>query len=131
MSWIIYEFLNARGRGIIEEWLEGERFQKAAIIRLNQKLDLLEQSGPELSPNLLAGTGKRHIYKLKVKAPKMQLRPLLCRGPVSMDTEFTLLLGAVERNNKLLPAAALERAADNRGTILNNPQRRRLHEHHF
>jgi hypothetical protein len=131
MAWTLYEFLDTRGRGVIEVWLKDKRFSKEAIARLNQKIDLLEQSGPQLSPKLFAGTKGRHIFKLKVKAPKMQLRPLFCRGPLSTSTEFTLLLGAVERNNKFDPVDAPARAADNRQTILNDPQRRRLHEHNF
>jgi hypothetical protein len=128
--WTLYEFLDTRGRGIIAAWIEDARLQTKAIAQLNQKLHLLEVSGPDLSPKLLAGTDERHIYKLRVKVPKMQLRPLLCRGPIAPQVEFTLLLGAIERNNSL-PKKALGQAVTNRQTILDNPKRRRLHEHDF
>jgi hypothetical protein len=128
--WTLYEFLDPRGQGIIEGWVRQERLQKDARARLNAKLDLLEQSGPDLSSGLLAGTKERHIYKLRVKAPKLQLRPLLCRGPLAPDAEFTLLLGAIERNNKL-PDNALTQAAAHREIIIQTRNRRRLHEHPF
>jgi len=128
--WTLYEFLDTRGRGIIAVWIEDERLQTKAIAQLNQKLDLLELSGPDLSPQLLAGTGELHIYKLRVKVPKMQLRPLLCRGPIAPQAEFTLLFGAIERNNSL-PKNALRQAVTNRQTVLDDPKRRRLHEHDF
>jgi len=128
--WTLYEFLDTRGRGIIVVWIEDARLQTEAIARLNQKLDLLAISGPDLSPQLLTGTGERHISKLRVKAPKMQLRPLLCRGPIAPQVEFTLLFGAIERNNTL-PKNALRQAVTNRQTILDDPKRRRLHEHDF
>jgi len=131
MTWTIYEFLNIRGQGIIEIWVQEERLQKAAIAQLNLKIDLLEQSGPDLSPKLLAGTGKRHIYKLRIHVPKMQLRPLLCRGPIAPHEEFTFLLGAIERNRRLEPANALTVAETKRQTILADQHRRRRHEHPF
>lgn len=129
-GWTLYEFLDPRGHGVIEVWVQEERLQKKAIAQLNSKLDLLGQSGPDLPPKLLAGPIAQHLYKLRVKAPKMQLRPLLCRGPLAPDAEFTLLLGAIERNNKL-PEHALTQAAANRQTIIRTPARRRLHEHPF
>ena len=70
---------------------------------LNQKLDMLERCGSELPPKLLAGPIKSkrkkklvsHIYKLIIHGDRM-LRPMLCKGPINMPSEFTLLLGAIE-----------------------------------
>jgi hypothetical protein len=131
MVWIVYEFLDSRGRGIIEVWLRQARIQERARARLNQKLDLLEQVGPDLPPGLLAGPVDSHIYKLRIKAPGVQLRPLLCRGPIHNDREFTLLCGATERDYELVPSDAVQQAERNREIVLPNHERRRRHEHHF
>jgi hypothetical protein len=132
MRWKIFEFLDHRGQGVIEVWLKRARIQKEGRQRLNLKLALLTQAGPDLPPGLLAGPiDGGHIYKLRVKAPRVQLRPLLCRGPIDNDSEFTLLLGATERDWELVPEDAPQRAEDNRQIIIAAPKRRRLHEQNF
>ena len=45
-----------------------------------------------------------------------------------MDEEFTLLFGAVERDSKLDPLDAPERAETNRQTLLSDHSRRIEHE---
>jgi hypothetical protein len=127
MTWNIYEFLDNRGDGVIESWLRQERIQKPAIALLEQKLRLLETAGGELPPGLLAYLGG-FTYKLKVRAQGVQLRPMLCKGPIDMETEFTLLIGAIERGGRLSPINAQDRAEQNRRIILADPQRRRIYE---
>lgn len=131
MSWKIYEFLVRPNVGIIEVWLKQARIQKRAKDLLNQKLDLLEQLGLELPPGLLAGPIDGHIYKLRIRAQRVQLRPLLCRGPLQNNSEFTLLCGATERDDELVPMNIVQRAEQHRQMILAEPQRRQLHEHYF
>ena len=131
MSWNVYEFLVRPKVGVIELWLKQARIQKRAKALLNQKLDLLEQMGPDLPPDLLAGPIEGHIYKLRIRAQRVQLRPLLCRGPLHNNDEFTLLYGATERDNELVPTNVVQRAEENRQDILAEPQRRRLHEQPF
>jgi hypothetical protein len=89
-------------------WIGKEKIGKREIGQLNQKIDMLERSGAELGPMLLAGPVKSrkkgkvvpHIYKLRLNGDRA-LRPLLCKGPIDMDREFTLLLGAIEINSVL------------------------------
>jgi len=126
--WTVFEFLDERSRSVIESWLKAERIQKKARILLVQKIDLLRQYGPELPPGLLS-TGPidgGHIYKLKVRGPVM-LRPLLCKGPFSNDTEYTFLQGAIERN-RILPESDIVRAETNRKTLISNPNRRQIYD---
>jgi|SRR3989304_390571 len=127
MNWTIWEFLNGRRRGIVEDWLLKERIQKKARATLNQKIDWLRRFGLD-APNLLVGPIHAHVYKLRVRAQGVQLRPMLCRGPLDNETEFTLLLGAIEKGFRLQPRDAAERAEANREVILTDPSRRRLHE---
>jgi hypothetical protein len=64
-----------------------------------------------------------HIYKLKVRGEKA-LRPLLCKGPLDMDGEFTFLLGAIEVNSQLDEDA--EDAEARRSIVIADPSRRIL-----
>jgi len=127
VSWEIYEFLDRRGERVIESWLSSERIQTKAIALLEEKIGKLKTAGLDLPPNLLAHMGGS-IYKLKVRADGVQLRPMLCRGPVNNDAEFTFLLGAVERGGKLDPSNAVALAEDNRRELIASPWRRREYE---
>lgn len=128
MAWEIYEFLDNRGDRVIVRWVQRSRIQKRARILLDQKIDLLREHGPELPPELLSPgpIDGGHIYKLKVRGPVM-LRPLLCKGPFAMDEEYTLLQGAIERGG-VLPAGDVERAQQNRQTLIVDSTRRVLYE---
>jgi hypothetical protein len=94
---------------------------------------MLEKSGPDLGPQLLAGPIKSknnkkmvsHIYKLRMNGD-WALRPLLCKGPIDMDREYTLLLGAIEVNSVLDTDA--EDAEAIRSAILADENKRTPHE---
>jgi hypothetical protein len=77
-----------------------------------------------IGTKLLQGPIYRHIYKLKIHGDTM-LRPLLCRGPVHNEREYTLLAGAKEENFILAPADAPEVAEERRGQVIRNPAERR------
>ena len=121
--WVLYDYKNLNNKNEIKKWTEG--LEKKQRIQLNQKLDSLAQQGPDLPPKLLPSLGQ-HIYKLRVKS-NVQLRPMLCKGPINNEKEFTLLLGAIEVGGKL-PKGSKERAVRNRGEIINDPKRRCKHE---
>lgn len=122
--WELYDYLNERGVNEIAEWTRN--LQKRQRIGLRSKLDMLAQAS-ELPPQLLAGTGVPHIYKLKVHG-NVQLRPMLCKGTANNDTEYTILLGAIEVNWVLEPENAAELAARIREEIIRHPERRCKHE---
>jgi len=100
--------------------------QKADLGRLNRNLRMLKDNGTDLGPKLLAGPirGHAHIYKIKINGT-VALRPLLCRGPVDNSSEFTLLLGAFERDWKWIPPDAPSVAEARRKEILSDPRGRR------
>jgi hypothetical protein len=106
-SWWIFDAIDANKRSRIAVWLDREKIGKREIGQLNQKIDMLATSGPSLGPQLLAGPIKSkkkkkvsHIYKLRMNGDRA-LRPFLCKGPIDMDREYTLLLGAIEVNGVL------------------------------
>ena len=63
-EWRLFDYVDSRGVNVIKEWMLG--LEKAERARLNRKLDMLAQNGPDLSPGLLAGTKLRHIDKLRI-----------------------------------------------------------------
>jgi hypothetical protein len=120
--WELYDHLDGNRENAIAQWTR--RLEKTQRTRLRSKLDMLAQAGPDLSPQLLSHTGIQHIYKLRVKG-NVQLRPMLCKGPIENDVEFTLLLGAIEVGMVLQPANAVAIAAGIRNEIIADPNNRR------
>lgn len=115
-SWKVYFYLKGRRRdNCIRGWLERERIPKAQIAAFQDKIDTLEESGPEMVPGFISETPvATDIYKMKIRGHKgmKQLRPMCCRGPFGPD-EYTILFGAVERDGKLVPDDAKKRAQEN------------------
>lgn len=125
----LFDFLSVRGENLIGRWARDERLSARDRAILNQKLDRLLQMGFELAQKtkLLAGPVHGHVYKLRVFGDVM-MRPMLCRGPLKIDQEYTLLLGAIERNGELRPADWKTSAVENREIVAQRPDRRCPHE---
>lgn len=133
MIWNIYDFTDANGESVIQGWANAIGISSRMRGRFDSKVDMLSQNGPNLSPQLLAGTKAGHIKKLKIKGD-VQLRPHLCIGPIENDKEYTFLVGAVERDSKLIPEDVLDQAQVCRTNLINSnsagqfPLRRIPHE---
>jgi hypothetical protein len=117
--WKIYDYVGWDGENDILNW--SKSLQSGNLGRLNRKIKMLEDNGPDLGPNLLAGPikGYAHIYKLKVRG-NVQLRPLLCYGPLDNDIEFTFLKGAVEVGNEYSPKSAPSEAQIRRQEVIDD-----------
>jgi hypothetical protein len=122
----LWDFLSERGENLILKWVKDDRLTVRARASLNQKLDRLIQIPFQtaIETKMLAGPIGKHIYKLRINADVM-LRPMLCRGPIDQD-EYTLLLGAVETGGRL-PKGSIEKAQQNRATIVADQKRRCPH----
>ncbi|HEV3279398.1 MAG TPA: hypothetical protein VG860_21585 [Terriglobia bacterium] len=128
MAWELFDYVNARSENEFKKWTLG--LQKGYLGKLNSKIDLLEQHGMGLLPNMLEGplVGYPNTYKLTCKG-RVQLRPMLCRGPVKNDQEFTFLIGATERDWEYVPSNAPKEAENRRLEVLaDSKNRRRAHE---
>jgi hypothetical protein len=124
VGFAVYDFIDGDGESVIVQWRNGLTVRSKA--QFDSKLHMLQVSGSDLGPKLLAGPIQKtgHIFKLIIHADVM-LRPMLCRGPFSMDSEFTLLIGAKEIQGKLVPGP--ESAVTNRNTLLRDQKRRVPH----
>lgn len=124
MSFLLYDYLNSAGQNEFQVWTETLQTKERA--KLNQKLDMLEKSGDALFPHVLTGTPTPGVLKLRVKG-SVQLRPLLCRGPLPSESAFTLLAGAKEVGSQLRPPGIDALAGQRKAEIIANPQRRDNH----
>jgi hypothetical protein len=124
MSWALFDYLNGRGENEFKAWTIKQ--QKGYRAKLNARIDLLEKLGMSLLPHMLEGplNGFPNTYKLTMKG-RVQLRPMLCRGPIDNDNEFTFLIGATERDWEYNPRNAPQRAEDRRFEIIADPRNRR------
>ncbi|HBY63536.1 MAG TPA: hypothetical protein DEH78_27240 [Solibacterales bacterium] len=130
--WQIYDF-QKKSRSVIQTWLDDEEISKSGRGKLNQKLDMLRQLGPDLPPKVLAGPlssrdrklKSKNTYKLIIHAEKM-LRPFLCKGPIDNENEYTMLMGAIEKGGRLDHDPA--EAEDIRLQVIEDPGRRMPNE---
>jgi hypothetical protein len=121
----LYDYVDENKTNDIEKW--AENLQPTQRAKLNAKLDMLASLGQALFPQVLTGTPTPGILKLRVKG-NVQLRPCLCKGPVDDNKEFTLLIGATERDSKLVPSNADQIANQRKKIIITAPNRRCSHE---
>ena len=112
----IWEFLPDARHGVIREWLRDKNISVRDQAKLDLAVDRLRTLDFGLnSTKLVAGPLKgSKVFKLRLRCENRELRPMLCRGPLEPLGDCTLLLGAIERDGKLDPADAVQRAEGNR-----------------
>jgi len=122
------DFLDDRAKNVILQWVKDDRLTKRDCAVLNQKISRLAQEDFDLAikTKLLAGPIYKHVYKMRMKGA-VQLRPMLCRGPISNESEYTFLLGAVETGGQL-PPGSKEKAENHRALVLGDANRRTIHK---
>ena len=125
MKYALFDYVTKKGINDLKIWTE--KLQKPQRAKLNVRLDMLEQKGPDLFPQILTGTDTAGIQKLRVPG-KIQLRPMLCKGPLNVKTEFTLLIGAIEKQGKLHPKKADQIAARRKKDVIKDKTRRIKHD---
>jgi len=127
MLYNLFDYVDFKGNSI-KKWTLS--LLRSDQIKFRQKLDMLKIAGSDLPPKLLSRTNSAHIMKLRfIGKGKVQLRPMLCKGPIDNDKEFTLLLGAQEKGFKLDPPNADHEAEKLRQQVIADPKARRcVHE---
>lgn len=103
MPFLIYDYVNHYGQNEFKDW--ASRLEKPQRGKLNERIDKLALYGDALYPEMLTGTNVAGIQKLRVRG-KVQLRPLLCKGPINVEHEYTMLMGAKEVGDKWVPKGA-------------------------
>ena len=133
----VWDYLQGPDRNEMQSWARKEKLGVRERAQLNQKLDMLERIGFDMACHLafLAGTSGEfnQVFKLVVKSQRM-LRPMLCRGPADIQSEVTLLCGAIEKDFQLVPASAAEQADRHRRNLLSDgaaASKRRVNHERF
>lgn len=128
VNWRLWDFTSVHGRNLIAGWASNLSSRDRAF--LDEKLDFLCGIEFEVAIRLKAVAGplrgNNHIYKLRAHG-QVQMRPMLCRGPRDNNSELTLLEGAIERNGRLHPSDAPDRASRNREELKQDFRRRIPH----
>jgi hypothetical protein len=143
MSAKLYDYLNERRENVISAWLMGLPIKQLAKVIM--KLETLRIYGDETLPSFVTpAVGSGSIKEIVIGGDRA-LRLLLCRGPIEVtkkprgkktgnggpsawaSPEFTLLMGAEERDSKYVPRNAVQQAESHREIVLRDPTRREEH----
>lgn len=127
---ILWDFSQSNNRNHIQEWARSENLSSRDRAALDHRFYMLQQMDYDLAVGTKVLNGplrsSKGIYKLKAFGDRA-LRPMLCRGPISALTEYTILEGAIEvEMGKLQPKDAEKRAGKNRIEVENAPTTRRI-----
>lgn len=95
--WTFFDFLDERGENTIAAWLSS--LPPEAQAKIDDRLVRMAQMDRWVSPWCKFYKGYDQIVELRILINKVQYRPLGFYGP--RQREFTLLIGAIERNNKI------------------------------
>jgi hypothetical protein len=120
MPWTFYDYVSAGGRNAITDWIrdqpQGTRQKlKARLNALVNELRLAEKLDRQ------NGVGQLHgpcagLYELVLFVDKIQFRPIGCYGPARTG-EFTLLVGAIEKDGKFTEPDVCRRAHERAARI--------------
>ena len=127
MALALYDYIDHRDANVIKEWAKKLGLDKRMRATLNQKLDMLALVGSELPTKLLSDTPRRNIKKIRINGT-LALRPMLCKGPIANESEYTMLVGAIEKDRVFVPRDALQIADERRVEVATDPTRRCSHE---
>lgn len=122
MPFTLHDYVNSKGINEIKKWIG--KLQSKERAKLDERLDKLRSEGPNLYPQILCGTTVAGIQKIRVHG-KVQLRPMVCQGPINHAAEYTLLSGAKEVGFTLIPKGVEELAHVRKLEIVQDHNNRR------
>ena len=129
--WRFFDFLNKSGRNVFHEWLEAQnpdvKQRVNALIRNLEKLDRAFERADKVGFLRKPPCKGEKLIELIIKVKNVQYRPIGWYGPE--DREITLLLGATEKDDELIPHGACNTAIARKKEVINN--RGRICEHRF
>jgi len=129
MAWQLFDFYDLRGRNVTSDWLLSlDRVMRA---RMKSKLQSIRTFGGTGLPGMVTDTREPHIKEIVVNG-QLALRLFLCRGPIDVRAQITLLGGGRERDSRYVtkkPHITPEDAETYRQQLFADPRsRRKPHE---
>lgn len=123
--WTFKDYVGDEGVNEIHAWLSG--LPKQARRRINIAIRRLEAMEKLAMPHVRVLTGPcAGLMELRIPVAGVQYRPLCCYGPGR--GEITLLVGAIEKGDRLVPSSACSTALMNKARIA---ERGRTCDHDF
>ncbi len=127
---IIYDYVEdvggGRVRNTIAEWMDSIGVRpKAKINAILKNLSETPQTEWHRSRAAEKLKGQGDLWEIKAFASDIQWRPIGFFGP-DRGT-FTLLVGAIEKDRRLLPPTVLATAQARKASVLADPKRHRRH----
>ena len=104
MAWIFRDFVNEREENEIRQWLDSLAVKRARI-KIDVRLRDLQNVEQLKYPYVEKWVGERDLYEVRVVFAGVEYRLLGCYGPERR--EFSLLVGATMRDDKLEPRNAV------------------------
>lgn len=120
--WEFLDYINGDGKNVIRDWIDGLSMHgKQVKAKLNVRLAYL--SAVDLSkwnpPQARALHGEcEGLYEIRFQIRGIPYRPLCFVGP--REGEATLLMGAIEREDRFEPRTACGQALDCRDVIMDD-----------
>lgn len=120
MPWTFHDYVTDNGRNAIRDWIDGQphgtraRLKAKLNARINE-LRLVER----LDRSCGVGQLRRDcagLYELILLVDKVQFRPIGCYGP-GKSREFTLLIGAIEKDRQFTEPDVCRRAHERAARI--------------
>jgi hypothetical protein len=119
MNWSFKVFKTGGGRNIMDEWLEGLPEEDQAAIEA--RIALLKGIRVGITHYFDKRKDSNKIFEIRIKGNRVQYRPLGCFG--FGRGVFTLLMGAKEKDWKLVPKTAVKTAEERRELALKDQER--------
>ena len=115
MSIVFHDFISARGENVIHAWLHGLGVKERQ--KINSIIEHLEsEKNLSGSPFTHKMDVTDHIFEVIADARGKAFRPLYFYGPEK--GQATLVIGTEKKNDRLIPANAIETAEKRRELVL-------------
>ena len=108
MAWVFKDFVSDRGENEIRTWLDSPDIPLKARVKFDLRIRYLQGVENLKYPYVEKWVGEEDIYEVRVVFGGVQYR---CLGGYGVGRRvFTLLVGAVEKSDKLNPRDAVDTA---------------------
>jgi hypothetical protein len=129
--WSFLDFVDDRGENVIQRWLQSlpPSARKSVKAKMTARIEYLEVTPVFCPPYARDLHGEcEGLFEIIFRVKNLQYRPLACRGP-DTTREVTLLMGAIEREERFDPPGACSTALRRKALIF--ADRRYVRPHDF
>jgi len=122
--WTFKVFISERGDDVFEEWLSTLPIK--ARVKIEKRITYLEIEKRWTRPYFAKLMGYTNLFEIRVVFDSIQYRPIGRKGPG--ESEFTILVGAIESGDSFVPREALN-IADRRSKLIDSNKEKYSNEY--